>query len=196
MAVVEMVEIERRWLLADSVNMKKLSLTDGWEQSNITQVYLERHTKGSERIRLRVRLGEVTNENEYTHTIKEPLEVGQLEKEEVISEARFNELMSRINLKHQVIMKTRYVKKIGDLKFEVDEFIHPFAAKILEVEVASLDDEVIIPDCLGKTIEVTGDKSISNFNLSLKPKAAKKKIKKYLDDFKESGRLQASRPAT
>lgn len=182
MAVKEMIEIEKRWLLIDPINMEKLSLTDGWERNDITQIYLERHSKGSERIRL-----SKSNENVYTHTIKEPADVGQLEKEEIISEQQFNELMSRANLKHQTIIKIRYTKQVGDFKFEVDEFIHPFITRILEVEILSPEVEVKIPEelGLGRYIEVTGDKSISNFNMSLRPKAAKKHIKKYRDDFLE-----------
>lgn len=183
MPIKEMIEIERRWLLADSINMKQL----GWDKFDITQIYLERHIKGTERIRMSL---SSNGERIYTHTIKEPLEIGQLEKEEIISENKFNELMKRINLKHQMILKTRYVKEINNLRFEVDEFSHPFATKILEVELSSWDDVVKIPDCLGRCIEITGIKMLSNFNLSLKPKAAKKRIAAYIEEFLEKEKLK------
>lgn len=180
MAMKEMIEIERRWLLIDSVNMEDL-LQDGWNKFDITQIYLEnlKNNKQTERIRI-IRSNCQTV---YTHTLKEPLKVGQLEQEEIISESKFTELVKRANLKHQTILKTRYAKVIDDLTYEVDQFIHPFAIRMLEVEVPSLEHTVSIPECLGRFLEVTGDKSISNFNLSLKPKIAKKNLTKYISDY-------------
>lgn len=177
--MTEAIEIERRWLLVDSVDMEKLYSEDGWNKLDLTQFYLENYNKESERLRV----SKSDKGCVYTHTVKSPLKIGQLEKEEEISESRFIELMSRVNLKHQTIWKTRYFKTIDGLKYEVDQFIHPFAIRILEVEVTALEQEVKIPECLGRYVEITGDKSISNFNMSLKPKVAKKNLTKYVADF-------------
>lgn len=67
-----------------------------------------------------------------------------------------------------IIRKRRYLVKVGDHTFEVDEFLDENLGLIMaEVELAELNEDVELPTWIGK--EVTGDKRYYNSYLSRKP---------------------------
>jgi len=50
--------------------------------------------------------------------------------------------------------------------FELDEFTFPCHHKILEVELASLEDDVILPSFIEIESEVTNNEEYSNYEIS------------------------------
>lgn len=86
---------------------------------------------------------------------------------EVIKEITSADVPGLIKQAHKVLHKTRYVHKLGDLKFEVDQ---PLKIDItfLEVELNDINQEFEIPEAIKKEIimEVTGIKELSNAALA------------------------------
>lgn len=164
----ETLEIERKWLIGESVIFPEgLEV----EKIKITQVYLKSDKK--ERIRTSFSGGI----NKYTHTIKRPAEGGgnwELERE--ISEEEYCELCLRADKDCYIISKERNVFYLDGFKYELDLFSHPIKMQILEVEIASFDVKVRIPEWLGSAVEVTNIKGFSNKRIASKPELTLKKI--------------------
>jgi 8-oxo-dGTP pyrophosphatase MutT (NUDIX family) len=169
------LEIERRWLV---LNPPDFSISgDIWRELSITQMYLE--GKYVERIRQTVE-GDKTV---YHHTIKKPAKKhgGVWETESEITADEFNKLMPRIDKSKQAVIKIRRVMTVGKIKYELDQFIHPIQAWILEVEIPTKDTKVELPEIIfGDTIEVTDERGLSNYKIAAHPNAAIKKIKSLL----------------
>ena len=67
-----------------------------------------------------------------------------------------------------IIDKVRWLVKSGEHTFEIDEFFGENEGLVMaEVELSSVDDEVLIPAFIGK--EVTGDPRYFNSHLRINP---------------------------
>ena len=102
----------------------------------------------------------------YFVTKKTPVSKGvSMEEEREISRKEFSDALKKCK-KH--IKKTRYIKKVGKYKWEVDVF--DFELVIAEIEVKTKKElkTVKIPKFIQKEIiaDVTGDKRFSNLSLS------------------------------
>lgn len=86
---------------------------------------------------------------------------------EVIKEIDESEVPELIKKAHKVLKKTRFVHKVGDLKFEIDQ-PNNIDITFLEVELNDLNQEFEIPEAIKKVIimEVTGIKELSNASLA------------------------------
>lgn len=110
-----------------------------------------------------------TKEVTFEEIIKRNLSKGINEEEhfEISKEEfKYNTLGIR-NLKY--IGKYRYIYRIKNFKFEIDKF-HNIDLIICEVELPSIDTEIIFPDFIKELVikEITGEQEYSNYNLARK----------------------------
>ena len=123
------------------------------------------------------RYRQVTSSNleiKYIHTIKKSVSKGVNEETEIeISHVDFSKAIKKAT-KH--LSKTRYIKKAGKYKWEIDKFDHCNIV-IAEIEVNSKKElkTVKLPKYIKENfiIDVTGIKEFSNFNLAEKWKKKK-----------------------
>jgi len=148
------IEIERKFLVRD----------DKWrrqgEGSHYRQGYLS--TVPGRTVRVRVAAGKG-----YLTIKGKTVNAGRAEYEYVIplqdADAMLDELCER-----PLIEKTRYRIDYRGLVWEVDEFEGENAGLVIaEVELASADQEVALPDWIGE--EVTADPRYYNANLIANP---------------------------
>lgn len=150
------IEIERKFLvLNDSYKEKSFS------HSFIRQGYLCSNSERTVRVRMR-------DDRAYL-TIKGPTPEGGLpcyefEKEITLEESKQLMLLCEPGS----IDKVRWLVKSGKHTFEVDEFLDDNKGLVMaEVELSSVNENVIIPDFIGK--EVTGDPRYFNSYLRMHP---------------------------
>lgn len=156
----ENLEIERKFLLK---NVPKFSSGE-FKKLIIHQIYVDFGGKIN-----RYRMSEdVDNSTTIYHScVKKSISHGVFEEiEKEISKIEF-ELM--LDEDHRSIIKTRYVYKQGDLKWEIDSY-HDMKLVTLEVELEDINQKIKIPNIINEQliVEVTGQKEFSNYSLSKK----------------------------
>jgi len=113
-----------------------------------------------------------TDKRVYHHCIKKPISEGKFKEiEKVIPKEEFDKMFAK---EHRYIIKTRYVYDNNGFIWEVDKY-HEMLLVTLEVEfnndedLKSFDNEKDIPELIKKLVilEVTGQKSFSNYSLSI-----------------------------
>lgn len=157
------LEIERKFLIAypDTELLDRLS---GGNRSEISQTYLAGEKETSERVRARTKGGVTV----YTHNIKIKLSsMKRIEKEEVVDEATYKELLKRADPKCRTIEKVRYCVRFGEFVFEIDIFPFWTDKAFMEVEMPSEDTEVPLPDFVRIIREVTDDNRYTNHALAI-----------------------------
>ena len=150
------IEIERKFLvLNDSYKEKSFS------HSFIRQGYLCSNSERTVRVRMR-------DDRAYL-TIKGPTPEGGLPCYEFEKEITLEESKQLILLcEPGSIDKVRWLVKSGKHTFEVDEFLDDNKGLVMaEVELSSVNENVIIPDFIGE--EVTGDPRYFNSYLRIHP---------------------------
>jgi len=152
-------EIERKFLIKDS-SWKQLA----HQKTHFAQGYLNDISETSAKSSVRVRLeGDKANMN-----IKS-LEIGlsRDEYEYEIPYAEGERMLTTLSV-GPVIEKDRFLVQFGQHTWEVDEFHGDNAGLVVaEVEMASEDEHVELPDWVGK--EVTEDVRYYNISLSKTP---------------------------
>lgn len=158
------LEIERKFLLKNLV----FDYTHNADHVyDISQYYFE---NPKTKIFERVRIIEEGDKKVYYHTIKKKLREGVNEEiEKKISKIKAKNLVAKHKNSLTSISKTRYVKKEGKLKWELDVF-HGMKLVILEVEMKKEGLEIILPPSLKKELimEVTKFKEFANRSLAKK----------------------------
>lgn len=150
------IEIERKFLVLNDSYKR-----EAFGHSHIQQGYICSNEGRAVRIRIR--------DNRAYLTIKGPTPEGGLpcyefEKEITLEEGR--QLMRLCE--PGIIDKVRWLVKSGEHTFEVDEFFGENEGLVMaEVELSSVDDDVLIPAFIGK--EVTGDPRYFNSHLRINP---------------------------
>ncbi len=154
------LEIERRFLLKGLPN--EISLDDFDDTIRIWQYYLPNG------VRLRYQSSNI-NGSKYFHTEKTPTDnpMVDIELDYEISELEYHETYNNANGNVKSIWKTRYIKYVGDLKYEIDVF-HYQTLTIVEVELPSVDYPLTLPDFIQKNLllEVTEMRQFKNINLA------------------------------
>ena len=155
------IEIERKFLLKAIPNKKPI------EKIEIFQWYL----KNSEGIWERARsCYSNINGFYFTHTIKKSIAPGVSEEDEKsITSDEFNQFLENCKVSNsRYISKERLIYPHGDLKWEVDVFNNGHHLIVAEIEIPTVDYDVILPDFIKDKLlmEVTGMKQFGNRNLS------------------------------
>ena len=150
------LEIERKFLVLNDSYKK-----EAFNHSHIRQGYICSGEGRTVRVRIR--------DNRAYITIKGPTPEGgqscyEFEKEIALEEGR--QLMRLCE--PGMIDKIRWLVKSGKHTFEVDEFFGDNEGLVMaEVELSSVDEQVIIPSFIGE--EVTGDPRYFNSHLRIHP---------------------------
>jgi CYTH domain-containing protein/thymidylate kinase len=154
------VEIERRFLVKE---VKSLPVQ--FQRFHVVQDYLVSSNNLTERVRKRSQDGV----SSYSHTIKHPRVNGQcIEEERKIDALEYDSLLTRNDPTRQTIDKHRTCFLHEGKYFELDEYNKPnHNLVILEVELDSTEDKVILPDFIVVEKEITDDdENYSNYNLA------------------------------
>lgn len=150
------LEIERKFLvLNDSYK------SESFGHSHILQGYICSNEGRTVRVRIR--------DSRAFITIKGPTPEGGLPCYEFEKEITLEEGHQLMRLcEPGTIDKVRWLVKSGKHTFEVDEFFGNNEGLVMaEVELSFVDENVIIPDFIGK--EVTGDPRYFNSHLRIQP---------------------------
>ena len=152
----ENIEIERKFLV---LNDSYKDLAHG--HSHISQGYLCSNKERTVRVRIR--------DNRAYLTIKGPTPEGGLNCLEIEKEITLEEGKLLMGIcEPGVIDKERWLVDYKGHTFEVDEFFGENEGLVMaEVELSSEDEEVDLPDFIGK--EVTGDPRFFNSYLRNRP---------------------------
>jgi CYTH domain-containing protein len=88
------------------------------------------------------------------------------EAERTIDAADHQRLIAEAHPDRQPIRKVRHVVPHGSQHLEIDVFEQPPGLVLLEVELRSADEAVVLPEWLGDRREVTGDPRYYNASLA------------------------------
>ena len=136
----------------------------------ITQTYLVKEGEYRARVRKSVTDGVVT----YTHTAKKHLtNMTRVEKETVIDEAAYLAFLAQRDPLRAAIEKTRYAFPYEGHVIEVDIFPFWTDQAVLEAELQSEEEALILPPELHLIREVTDDPAYTNAALAKQIKEAK-----------------------
>jgi CYTH domain-containing protein len=157
--VPEPVEIERKYLVS-----RVGDIPVPHETVEIEQVYLQTSDNNHARIRKRGQRGAFT----YFHTLKRPLSAGQrIEEERQISPREYANYLVSADPKRHPIKKTRTCFLWNSQYYELDRFTHPNPGlMLLEAELDTISQPVIIPPWVSVVREVTDDPQYSNAALA------------------------------
>ena len=158
------LEIERKFLLKDFPRFPGNLITTG---SVIHQTYL---ASKDEKITARVRERIYGDRTEYSHTVKKRIADGiHEETEELITAAKYKELMLQRDPEKVTIYKLRTVFIWQNQTFEIDCFEHPKRIcnlVVLEIELASMTTPIEFPPFIEIDREVTHDRKYTNAALA------------------------------
>lgn len=164
-------EIERKFL----IKMPNIStfidpdMLGSAVKVEITQDYLIRHSDNVER---RVRARKIPNGRgtSYYYTEKTVLSpIERIEREEIITEQQYRQLLLQKDKELMTIEKSRYSFVYDGRYFELDTYpFPPFAGKyaVLEIELETKEDDFKLPEYLEVVKEVTDDPRFKNSQLA------------------------------
>lgn len=156
------VEIERKFVI-EMPDFDVMASLEGYESSEILQTYLTSSAPVTHRVRAR-RFADVTV---YTETVKTRIDkMSVFEEEREISKEEYDELLCGAMVGTVTLKKTRYSFLYDGKTVEIDVYPEWQRSCILEVELASRDDEIRLPAFINVIAEVTGDKRYSNASMS------------------------------
>lgn len=159
------IEIERKFLLAAAPERSDPRLSNA-EITHIEQVYIEVTDTTETRIRRTRHKDGVT----YHYTQLRSLKPGKREVvEKEISRTEYEDILAHRDPRRQPITKDRYYFTWKSQVFELDKIYSPAsrACHILEIQLSSEDQAVILPDFLNIERDVTGEAAYSNANIAL-----------------------------
>ena len=159
----EPLEIERKFLV-EYPDVAELESLPNCSRIEISQTYLI-SADGEER---RVRQRGINGNYMYYETIKRRVTaLKRIEIERRLSQDEYLRLLMDADPAKRTIRKTRYCLTEGNRSYEVD--IYPFwnDRAIVEVELSSEDEEVVLPDRFTLIKEVTDDDSYKNASLAI-----------------------------
>jgi CYTH domain-containing protein len=160
----ENLEIERKFLIEIPNDTELFSMPD-YEVSQIEQTYLLAEGKITRRVRKRVKNGKTV----YTKTEKRfvsPLVSEEYENE--ISEREYEQALMQRDTSLSPVKKTRKAFSFEGHTVEID--VYPFWDKVavLEVELKSEDEKILLPSFIKIIREVTAEKEFKNRQIAEK----------------------------
>lgn len=154
------IEIERKYLLAEPPDLDEIRAHCGEvEVSEIEQRYVDAPAGVERRVRRKVSGGVTT----YVLTEKRAMagsNLARAEDEDAIDVERYEEVAT--GTVGAVIRKLRHTFVHEGQAFELDQFMEPIGAWVLEIELDDPGDEVRLPPFLAIAREVTDDPAWRN----------------------------------
>lgn len=158
-----MFEIERKFLLKDSINFE-----DAIKVEKITQGYMS--TDKEKVIRVRIVEGLIRSDIIQGYITVKGIQTGstRMEIESKIDYCAASNLLQHFCNGSKIIEKVRFTMKSNNLKWEVDYYrTNNEGLVTVEVELKSETQKIKIPSWVGE--EITHDHRYSNSNLSINP---------------------------
>lgn len=156
------IETERKFLI-HMPSIETLRAQPEIKIKEITQIYLLSDGKKSSRVRKINEDGRIS----YVKTLKERITpLSCYEDEQEISEEEYTELLLLADKEKQVIHKTRYAFNYQEHILEIDVYSFWQDRATLEIELASEDESISIPEFIKVIKEVSLDKRYKNTNLA------------------------------
>jgi CYTH domain-containing protein len=159
------IEIERKFLLHDIPNDPDL-LACRVETLEIEQWYL----KVSDGFEERIRRTSINQDTVYHHTYLMSHSAGVREvQEREIGREEYDLLSSTSDPSRMKIVKRRLRFIFEDQTFELDVILSPLTRSclILELQIESEDQKIILPPFVRVVREVTGERAYTNANIAL-----------------------------
>ena len=152
---MEHLEIERKYL----IRMPDTSLLASLPSSKIEQIYILTAEGGRDRIRCRMTDGKKV----FTHTEKKRLsDLTRIEIENEISAEEYNALSLMKDPDRSVIRKTRFLYEYRKQIFEIDVFPFWQDRALMELELSSEEQQILLPPDITVVRDVTSDKDYTN----------------------------------
>lgn len=159
----EPMEIERKYLirypdllaLGDKPNCSKVDMI---------QTYLRTQPDGTE-VRVRQR-GQDGNFMFYKTEKRKVSDAARVEVDRRIGMKEYISLLAEADPSLRPVRKTRYCLTENNTYYEIDIYPEWSRQAVMEVELRSEDEEVIIPEGIKVIREVTGDRSYSNHEMA------------------------------
>lgn len=167
---MEILEIERRFLVDLPLRWYGKFKVLTAPKSKIYQTYLVEPDEENSRVRYIVDGGDLRNisRSHYTYTRKTFVSPGiNKEIETDLTQSQYRDKLVLQDVSRNRITKTRYCIDFDNRKFELDVFEDRLVGlAILEIELKSMTEEVLLPPYLKVGKEVTDDKFYSNRSLA------------------------------
>ena len=156
------IEIERKFVI-EMPDTSALSMLEGYTASDIDQTYLS----STPHVTRRVRCRKYSDHTVYTETKKVRIDkMSAFEDERELTEDEYRSLLCEIAPGTVTLHKTRHTFPWRGRTFEIDIYPNWQRSCILEVELSSMQEEIILPGFIKVISEVTGDKRYSNASMS------------------------------
>lgn len=156
----EPMEIERKYLIRYP-DISRLESLPNCEKVDIIQTYLNSTDEGSE-----VRVRQRGNHGDYIFFRTEKRRISdasRAETERRISSREYISALVDADASRRPIHKTRYCLTENNRYYEIDIYPEWHNQAILELELRSEDEEVVMPEGIDVIREVTGDIDYSNY---------------------------------
>lgn len=154
------IEIERKFLI-EIPEMNKLDIK---RELDIIQTYLANGKSDSQR-----RVRKITENNNHTYFYTEKIfltPTERIEKEDKISLNNYEQFLNEAKKDIPPVVKKRICFEYQNQLFEMDIYSFSSQFAILELELESVSQEIIFPDCINVLKEVSDDKRYSNAALA------------------------------
>lgn len=158
------LEIERKFLI-ERPDINMLSTLKNCRKVNIIQTYLTSKENEERRVRQRGIDGNFI----FTLTSKKRIsEISRLETEKRITESEYLNLLNEADTSLHQVKKERFCLMGNNKYYEID--IYPFAKRraICEIELASENEKIEMPEFIKVIREVTNDERFSNRSIANK----------------------------
>ena len=158
----EPLEIERKFLI-EYPDIAYLESLPNCEKVEIIQTYLKSDNDSEIRVRQRGSNGNYV----YFRTEKRSVSgAKRVEIESRITKDEYLTLLMEASPDRRPIRKTRYCLTCDNRYFEIDVYPNWSDKAILEIELASVDEEFVIPEAIRVIKEVTDDPEYKNSSLA------------------------------
>ncbi len=159
----EPFEIERKYLIQyPDINL--LESMPNCTKVDIVQTYLKSNDDVERRVRAR------GIDGDYIYYLTEKRKVSNIKRVEIekkLEQEEYLRLLMEADSRLHTIHKVRYCLSFNNQYFEID--IHPEwnSKAIMEIELRSEEQEIIIPEFISVIKEVTDDEAYKNYNMAI-----------------------------
>ena len=159
----EPMEIERKFLIKYP-DLLRLEDLPNYSKVDMIQTYLKVQSDGTE-VRVRQR-GQNGNYMCYRTEKRRISDMSRVEVDRRIDIREYVAALMDADPERRPVHKTRYCLAENDLYYEIDIYPEWHKQAILEIELRSEDEEVVMPEGIVVIREVTDDRAYSNYEMA------------------------------